>query len=431
MATVTTEGWDLVAVANQTLLNTLLTAAYNDNLFPQNVNVTEMGITFDGTLGVPTVNLNPSSASGTNSMASIVIPITGTVSVLGTSNTIPPNSTLNITSNLQYVSIQLKGTQAMQLYLDLSSKLAVYSVDIEPSQSWVSMFNGLIQYYFQNEFSGGSYYLGTVNMEGAPAQLLPVGSVYFATQANTTTPDANILALVANTSTGSPGILDFTSNPPLLPASQSAALYISNRCLLNNMLLPVLVKQLNTTNSSFTVSGNATTPYTVSLNTSVDISGKYDPTLNSMNVYVNDSNQIQSDYGATGYPLSGFHSVIWVDVNGHFYLTPSLDVASQSISFAIDTPDGNGSIHLSAGGWVIIAALIIATFGTLGGALAAVVAIVVPIVITQLHLSVNMASIAGNIDQATTSFNWPAQKICPINSIALPGDLVLYVTPQV
>ena len=197
------------------------------------------------------------------------------------------------------------------------------------------------------------------------------------------------------------------------------------------MVLPVLVEQLKTTDASFNVSGNATTPYTLSLNTSIGISGEYDPCLTSMNVYVNDANQIQSDYGATGYPISGMHSIIWVDVNGNFYLTPSLTVETQMISFAVDTPKGNGSIHLSTGGWIIVAALVIATFGTLGAAMAAVVAIVVPIVITQLNLSVNMSSIAGNIDQAATSFKWPAQKLCPINSIALPGDMILYLTPQV
>ena len=171
MATVTTEGWDLVAVANQSLLNTLLTTVYNDNIFPHDVKITEMGVTFNGTLGIPTANLNPSTTQGTNSMASIVVPISGTVIFLGVSNTIPPNSTLNITSNLQYVSIIIQGTQAMQLYLDLQSNLAIYSVNVQPSQSWVSILNGLIQYYFQNQFSGGSYYLGTVMMDGAPAQL--------------------------------------------------------------------------------------------------------------------------------------------------------------------------------------------------------------------------------------------------------------------
>lgn len=429
MATVATEGWDLIAAANQSLLDTLLTAAYNDNIFPHDVNITELGITFNGTLGIPTVDLNPTGGQGTNSMASIIVPISGTLTVSGTDNIIPPDSTLNITANLLYVSIQINGTEAMQLYLDLQSSLAVYSVSIQPSQSWVALLNGIIQYYFQNEFTGGSYYLGTINMAGAPPELLPTGSVYFATQVNATKPTANILAMVANTSTGSQGILDFTNNPALLPDSQNAALYISNRCLLNNMLLPVLVKQLDTTDSSFNITGNATTPYTLSLNTSIDISAEYDPSLTSMNVYVNDSEQIQTDYGATGYPISWMHSIIWVDITGNIYLTPSL--SSQTITFAVDTPDGDGSMHLSVGGWIIVGALIIATFGSLSAALAAVVAIVVPIIITQLNLSVNMSAVAGDIDQATVSFNWPAQQICPVNSIALPGDLILYVDPQV
>ncbi|MCJ7932664.1 MAG: hypothetical protein MUW56_03250 [Chryseobacterium sp.] len=429
MATVMTQGWDLVAVAKQSLLNVLIEDAYNDNIFPHDANVSLFGMTFVGTFGTPTANLNPSQSSGTNSMASIEVPISGTITISGTSNTIPPNSTLVIVSNLQYVNITLEGTSAVRLYLDLSSPLAIFTVNIQPSQSWVAALNGMVQYYLQNLYQGGSYYLGTVNMEGVPAAVLPTGNVYFATQPNSSDADSNILALVANTSTGSAGSLVFTGGPVLLPGNQSAALYISNRCILNNMLLPVLVTQLNTTAGSFTVSGNSSTPYTVSLNTSVNLDGEYDPKLTSMNNYVNNSGQIQSDYGAVGYPVSAFSSLIWINVSGHIYLTPSL--SGQTISFGVDAPSGSGSAELSAGGWVIVGALIIATFGTLGACVAAVVAIVVPIVVTQLKFNVSLSQVGANLGSATTSFNWPAASIAPLTSIALPGDLILYVDPQV
>jgi hypothetical protein len=431
-AVVTTEGWDLVAVANQTLLNTGLNSAYNSKLFPNQVNYTAMGINFDGTLGVPICNLNPANASGTNSLAEIVVPLKGTLTYSGSSYTVPAGSTLGITSNLLYDSITLSGgASAMQLNLDLASDTAVYEVGltITPSPFWAPILNGIIQGYLQTQYEGGSYYLGTVNMSGAPASLLPTGSVFFATQENTTTPAANILALVANTSTGSSGILDFTSNPSLLPASQNAALYISNRCLLVNLVLPALATELKTTSSSFNITGTTTTPYTLSLNTSIGISGKYDPSLNSLNVYVNNSNSIQGDYQATGYPLSGFGSVIWVDVNGSFFLSPNLN--EQVISISANTPDGNGSIHLSVGGWFIVGALIIATFGSLGAALGTVVAVVVPTLITQLNFSVSMSGLATSINDAPLSFTWPAQQLCPITSIALPGDLILYLNPQI
>jgi len=432
MATVTTEGWDLVAVANQTLINTGLTAAYNANLFPHQINYTALGITFVGSLGVPLSNLNPASAAGTNSLAAVVVPLTGTLTYTGLNFNVPAGSTLAITSNLKYVSVTLSGgVTAMQLYLDLASNLAVYQVGltITPTPYWAPILNGIIQGYLQTQYQGGSYYLGTVNMSGVPASLLPTGSVFFATQPNIATPAANILALVANTSTGSAGILDFTSNPALLPSTQNAALYISNRCLLVNLVLPALVTQLKTGVSSFNVSGNATTPYTLALNTSIGISGEYDPNLTSLNVYVNNSQNIQGDYGATGYPISSFSSLMWVDVNGSFYLSPVLTV--QVISISANTPAGNGSIHLSTGGWFIVAALVIATFGTLGGAMAAVVAIVVPIIITQLNFSVSMSGLATSLNDANLAFTWPAQQLCPITSIALPGDLVLYLNPQI
>jgi hypothetical protein len=327
------------------------------------------------------------------------------------------------------VSITLDGTSAVRLYLDLASQLATYTVSIQPPQGWVAMLNGIIQYYLQNLYTGGSYYLGTVNMEGVPAAVLPTGSVHFATQPNTSDASSNILAMVANTSTGSPGTLNFSGGPALLPSDQNAALYISNRCILNNMLLPVLATQLNTAASSFTVTGNSSTPYNVSLNTSVNLDGEYDPKLTSMNNYVNNSGQIQSDYGAVGYPISAFSSLIWINVSGHIYLTPTL--SGQTISFDVDAPSGSGSAALSAGGWAIVGALIIATFGTLGACVAAVVAIVVPIVVTQLKFNISMSQVGANIGSASTSFNWPAATIAPLTSVTLPGDLILYVDPQV
>jgi hypothetical protein len=106
-------------------------------------------------------------------------------------------------------------------------------------------------------------------------------------------------------------------------------------------------------------------------------------------------------------------------------------LTAQVISISANTPSGNGSIHLSTLGWFIVGALIVASFGTLGGALAAVVAIVVPIIITQLHFSVSMSGLATSLNNANLSFSWPAQQLCPIKSIALPGDLVLYLNPQI
>jgi hypothetical protein len=121
------------------------------------------------------------------------------------------------------------------------------------------------------------------------------------------------------------------------------------------------------------------------------------------------------------------HSYIWVDVDGYFTLTPAQ--SQQSITFTSYAPSGSGSIHLSVGGWFIVGALILATFGGLGAALSAVVAIVVPVVISQLKLSISMSDLQTMLANANVSFSWPAQSACPLVGIALPGDLVLYLAP--
>lgn len=428
-----TQGWDLVAVASQPELNSLLVAVENTGWFPSSINTSYFGVTFEGTLGTPQINLNPTQAQGTNSLAQLTIPISGVIMQSGESNTVPVGTTIGVITNLTYVSIDISGNSILRLSLDLSSQDALYSVGLatpSPVPKWMPFLNGLIAAYLSTDVNlKGVYYLGDVNLSSIPNALTPQGASYFAIQLAQGSSGQNILAMTGTTSTGTGGVLDFAPVPQLLPANQNTALYISNRCLLANLVLPQMAQALNTENSTFTVQGGTPNPCTISLNQTIDISGKYDPDLNNLNVYVNGSSQIQGDYGATGYPLSGFHSVIWVDVNGSFYMTPS--TTAGAISFSSDAPNGSGSIHLSTGGWFIVGALIVATFGSLGAALGAVVAIVVPIVITQLKLSVSMGSIQTSLNQANLSFSWPAQTACPIAGIALPGDFVIYLSPAV
>ncbi len=427
------QGWDLVAVSSQTELNTLLTALNNTGWFPSSVNYSYLGVSFVGTLGGPQVNLNPTQAQGTNSLAELVVPITGTVSFLGNSFVVPAGTTANVITNLTYDSITISGTNVLRLSLDLASQSALYSIGLAtptPVPQWVPFLNALIASYLATNVNvQGVYYLGDVNVSSVPGALLPQGSAYFAIQLAQTTSAPNILALTGTTSTGTPGVLDFAPVPAMLPSNQTTALYIGNRCLLVNLVLPPMCSSLGVSQSTFTVNGTGTAARSLSLNQSIDISGEYDPDLDTLSVYVNGSGQIQGDYTATGYPLSGFHSVIWVDVDGYFQMTPAF--SNNTITFSSNAPNGNGSIHLSTGGWIIVAALIIASFGTLGGALAAVVAIVVPIVITQLKLNVSMSSLQSMLNDANISFSWPAQTQAPITAVALPGDFVIYMAPAV
>ncbi|HYJ05523.1 MAG TPA: hypothetical protein VEX43_10335 [Chthoniobacterales bacterium] len=428
--TLYTQGWDLVAATTQQVLNGFLLALYNDGALPKTIDVSYEGVSMVGTLGAPTINLNPSRGVGTNSLAQISLPVTGTVTFFGNSNVVPAGTTLNVTTNLRYLSVEIQGGTAARLSLDLTSNLAVYNIAVKAplAPPWVAFLNGILQFWFSQQSFAGVYYLGTVDLSSVPGPLLPQGSAYFATQQNVNNPNVNALAMVANTSSGSPGVLDFTGSAVLLPTNQTAALYISNRCLLVNLVLPQIASALNTANTSFTVTGATSTPYNLGLNTEIDLSGEYDPDLDTLNIYVNGNGQIQGDYDATGYPIGGFHSIIWVDVDGYFTLTPAQ--SGQAITFSSYAPNGSGSIHLSTGGWFLIGALIIATFGSLGAALVAVVAVVVPVVISQLKLSISMSALQTLLASANVSFSWPAQSACPLVGVGLPGDLVLYLAPS-
>lgn len=431
--TLYTQQWDLVAVASEPELNSLLVTLENRGWFPSEIDASYFGYSFKGTLGTPQVNLNPVQSQGTNSLAELIVPLTGILSFNQNTIDIPAGTTVGVTTNLSYDSIEISGTNVLRLSVDLAAKEALYAIALAappPVPFWVPFLNGIIAAYLsQNVNVQGVYYLGDVNVSSVPGGLVPQGTAYFAIQLPQSSSGSNLLAMTGTTSTGTKGILDFSTSPPLLPADQTTALYIGNRCLLVNLVLPQLMSSLTLAQSAFTVQGGAGDPKTLALNQDVGISGEYDPVLTSLDVYVNNSNQIQGDYGATGYPVSHFDSVIWVDVTGSFYLTPSVE--SGVISFSSNAPSGNGSVHLSVGGWIIVGALVIATFGTLGAALAAVVAVVVPVVITQLKLSVSMQSLENMLKNANISYSWPAQKECNLVDFKLPGDAILYLSPTV
>ncbi|TND10472.1 MAG: hypothetical protein FD123_114 [Bacteroidetes bacterium] len=424
MATVTTNGWDLLGVANQTALNQFLTNAYNDSFFPSTISYSAFGFSFSGTMGIPVVDLNPTSASGNNTFASLTIPLSGNLVQGSDTYPIPSGSTLVITSNLTYVQIDISGTTNMQLYLDLTGPATAYVITLNsppPAPWWEPVLNGIIQGYMQNTFQDGTYYLGTLNVSSAPQGILPSGSIGFSTQVNASDASNNVLVMMGTTSTGTSGSTDWSSVPPLMPSGQSATLYISNRCLLNNFVLPSL--QGNISGSQFSITGNATTPYVISLTNTVNFTAEYNPVLQSLNTYVNDSGQIQGDYVAFGYPVSWLSWLFYVKVEGSFYLTP--EISGQAITMDVDSPDGDGSLVITGIGWALYAALLIATFGSISAMLAAVIAVVVPVLAATLSLNVSMSNIAAILNQANVSFTWPASSILPLSGVSLPGDMIL------
>lgn len=445
MATLATKGWDLVGAITQDSLNTLLAGLQNAGDLPTDFSV-PVQIPLAGTakvqitMGTPLVDLNPSAAAGTNSMAALVITVqSGSISTpSGLNIAIPMGSEITITTNLRYFDIDLSGgATSKRLALDFTSPEAVYNVNID-APGWSSDYDSIVGTalltYLQSE-ANGDYYLGTVNLSAIPAGMQPTGEVDFAIQTTTTAGQSVLLVLMTTTSGTEPSgteARDFSDMPLMVSGGAPSALYVSNRLLMEQVLAPQLATGLGVDASQLSFTGNATSPVTVNFSGSKDLGGDDDPELVGLSSSVNGSQQVQSAYTVDAHPLFNAGKTYYVEVTGNLFTSFNLDTSNQQIGFTSTADKGSGSIKCSAWGWVIVAAAIVASFGTLGAFIGVVLAVVVPVVITQLKFPVSLPpSALNNLNQALGSVTWPGATYYPLTSVSLPGDLVLSGTPTV
>lgn len=183
---------------------------------------------------------------------------------------------------------------------------------------------------------------------------------------------------------------------------------------------------------SFSCSGNPTTPYSASFSGAKGLGGQYEPELTGLTLSVNGSGQVQGNYAVHAHPLFNAGETYYVLVEGSIFVTPTLNSANQQITFATTDNPVTGEIKCSAVGWVIVAAAIILSFGTLGAFIAIVLAIVAPIVITQLKFPVLLPpTLLASIQNGLGSFTWPAQKEYQLSALELSGDLILFGEPVI
>jgi len=431
MASVT-QGWDLVAAITQSTLNGLLSDAYPTITVNNSVD----GMGFDGTIGTPTVNLNPSNTVGTNSLAQLTFPIAGTITVEGNANSLASGATITFTANLTYLTVE--GTDSnnqLALTIDWTSDLVVYDVTLTGlSQSLDDILGGLILGFLQTEASStNSYPLGTINVASLPVGLQPTGTADFAIQTNASDPDRNTLAMLMLTNSGTaPSSFDFGTAAPLLVSGQEAALYISDRVMMETLVGPPLAAQLGVT---LTSSDDGEGDYTLSFNGSVDLPNPpakiHQVTLTSVSASVN-SNQVAISYSANAYPSFNVDKGYWVEITGELLLEPVLHTSStgQTIVFTVDSPKPSGKIHAKPAVWVVLIAAIIATFGSVSVFIAGIVVAVLSILLTYLTFPINSVSGMGaDVQSGIQQINWPAQKSFPLTQIMLPSDFVLLGAP--
>lgn len=383
----------------------------------------------------PTVNLNPTATAGESAMVALTLPFAGGTITSTSAGVNPPATvpalTMVVTTEITYVDLSFSGGTNETLALDFTSSEAIYDISVTGLPAfWEDFVNAAIQQWLQN-LKPGSVPLGTVVVPSDLTALAPVGDSEFAIQ-TADSPDDNALLLLMTTPSGSQpsgtGATDFSDLPPLLQSGQPSAFYISNRVLMEEMIVPGFCEQLSAPASDFSFTGNATTPVVATFSGSLSIQGEDDPVLHGLVLSVNNSSQVQGSYDVDAYPA--FHAgVYYVKVTGDIFIELVLDSSSQQISFNTTSNSGSGSLEASPWGWAIIVAAIIATFGTISVFLGIVIAIVVPLVVALLTFPVNMNSADESITQALGSATWPLQKNYPLSSVLLPGDLVIVGDP--
>jgi hypothetical protein len=439
--TLMTNGWDLIAVASQGTLNSLLSEAVSGGLLPPSISQKipmeggTVTVTVDlDPLSPPTVNLNPTNAAGQSAMVALNLPFSGGTITSTSSGVNPPATlptlTMAVTTEITYVDLSFSGGTNETLALDFTSSEAIYSMKVTGLPPfWENFVNAAITTWLQN-LKPGSVPLGTVVVPTELAALAPVGNSMFAIQTAENSDDNALLLLMTTPSGTQPSGTNFSDSLPLLQPGQPSAFYISNRVLMEEIIVPGFCQQLSAPASDFSFSGDATTPVVATFSGSLSIQGEDDPVLHGLALSVNNSSQVQGSYDVDAYPA--FHAgVYYVKVTGDVYIEMVLDASSQEISFNTTSSSGSGSLEASPLGWAIIVAAIIATFGTISAFLGIVLAIVVPLVVALLTFPVNMSSADESISQALGSATWPLQKVYPLSSVTLPGDLVIVGDPTI
>jgi len=441
MTILVTNGWDLMALAGEPALNRLLAALYNAGAFPTAIKKNVGGlIDIDAKLGVPTVDLAPAGMTGGDPMVTLSMPITGTATILGSPNTIPPNTAISVTTDLVFDEIDLTGKKDLKLTLDLTSKRAIFALELDTPgtpPAWVLLLNAALQVAMQSADFAKPYFLGTVTVPDAATAIEPTGSVFFSVLVSSPVegPGINMLALLGTSSTGSKGSLVFpvpaagTYQP--VTDGDGAALYVSNRCLLDNIVLPSLASNLEQPLGAFSFGLSTTAPsaggFEIGVSSPIALPGDYNPQLTGLRVYVNDSGQVQGDLTIRAFPVSGLESGIWVDATGSFYLSPSL--AGDVIQFKATLSSLVGTVHIEAWVWVLIA-LLLGAIGGVPGLEAAVLTAVLKAIVDRFQFDVSVNELQAKLQGADISFTWPAQKTCPITAISLrPGDFRLGLDP--
>jgi hypothetical protein len=439
MAAQNTQGWDLIAAITQQSLNTLVASAFQQGdipaTFSEQVNLPLVGeATVSVTIGPPSIDLNPQQGQGQSGMAGVTFQIvSGSISANNFQTITIPEGTLEVVTVLSYVTAEFSGGSTERLSIDFTSPLAVFNVIIQ-NPTWSQTLTTVVEAALKAGLQvllPGSLSLGSVNVPSQAAPLVPVGQADFAIQINSD-PNLNTLMLLMVTSSGTaptgPGATDFSNAPSIIPAGQQSALYISNRMLIQELIVPQLATSLQLQASAFTIQGSATTPYTATFSGDQSINAEFDPDLMNLVVSVNSSQQVQAAYVVDAHPVVNTGQTFYIEVDGDIFV--SIVLSGQTITFNTTANSGTASLHASALGWTIVVAAIIASFGTLGALLGTVLAVVVPVVLTELSFSITLPTpVLAKINQGLGSFSWPAQANFPLTSIQMPGDLIFFGTP--
>jgi hypothetical protein len=439
--TLLTQGWDLVAGITQAALDEVMSALYDKGEIPKTISAKvpipvlgDVEVTLEIT--APTIDLDPPAAKGQPSMVGLTIPFTSGTIKGSEEKTIPPGS-IEIVTEVAYVQLEETpdGTTD-RLSFDLASGNAIYEVVIEdPSwpQTLKEMLATALKSYFQS-LAPASFYLGDVQIPKEDAELAPAGKSDFAIQI-AAEPGRNVLLLLMQTpSSEGPGSLDFSKVSSLVPAGQKSVLYVSNRLLVQKIVAPAVAGGLEVPLSSFTASGNAKTSNSSTFSGQKQFGGEYEPELVRLELKVGGGKQILANYKVLAYPISGSvgHEAMQVEVDGGLLITPTLEASTQTITFATAAGSNSGSLKFVWWVWTIFAVLIAVTFGTGAAILGIVLAIVVPIVVTQLRFPVNLPpQLLKELQASVGSFAWPGQEEFPLTGFELPGDALFLGEPTI
>lgn len=298
------------------------------------------GLEFVGSLGSPCFRAPAPIPAEDFVDARLTLPLQGVLTILGHPCRIPPGTRWHITAPTRFPGAGREPESGSGVVVDLSTSRAVFGLEVPGGPmdgGWVSVLNAMLRQHLESAAGGHLLRLGAVAETGASATWVDDG-------------------------------LPATPRP-------GSSLYLGDRCLLADLDW-----------------SGACRNFHLAPERPITLGGHAAARIETLDLRTDRSGRMVVEYHLVGHPWKNLARILWVDARGCLdcgrggAAPAGVGPIPASEPTAEPVLPADGTIHVGAWAWVMLAQRVGSAFGTLGGAWARVATVGATILAAQLLL---------------------------------------------